>query len=307
MRFWHALVRSPRSDNCGETSYQVGGDEPPAPLLRSTLGGSSRGPRALHLHCRGGRSPLSFGDEKMTALQHERFEEAFSSGRIEEAERICSLALEESPVDWNALYLLGVIHRVRGDFRGALTRYHQALRFNSQSAGILRACGIAHQQLGEFDKAISAFVSSLREEPDSIEGLNCLALTYRKMNQFHHALYYYCVALNLCMDAAQAKVKAEGLISEQRDERGRAGTMIEGQAVERFRLAVLATPYFGFWGILVLFTKRRAILNVLHISTNWPTRKVRLTRTSCFKSTKRPDKALDSTLLPLALQERESA
>ena len=83
MRFWHALVRSPRSDNCGETSYQVGGDEPPAPLLRSTLGGSSRGPRALHLHCRGGRSPLSFGDEKMTALQHERFEEAFSSGRIE--------------------------------------------------------------------------------------------------------------------------------------------------------------------------------------------------------------------------------
>jgi tetratricopeptide (TPR) repeat protein len=181
----------------------------------------------------------------MTSNEHDQFKQAFSNGHLEEAEQIVLCALERASDDWNAIYLLGIICRARGDFRGALTRYHEALQFTEHQAPIIfRACGIAHQQLEEFDKAISAFTDSLREEPNNIEGLNSLALTYRKINRFYCALYYYCIALNQCLDASYSSLKQTHLIKETEDANDKKGTLLSGESFEEFRLEVLTTPYF---------------------------------------------------------------
>ena len=179
----------------------------------------------------------------MTPLAHNQFNQAFSAGRLHDAKKVVLIALEQSADDWNAIYLLGVICRAQGDFHGALSRYHEALRLSSQSAPILRACGIAHQQLGEFDQAVSAFAESLREEPESVEALNSLGITYRKMGKHHHALYYYCIAVNLCIESAYTALQKDGLVRTAVDSVVAKGTLIAQAGFERFSRAVLNTPY----------------------------------------------------------------
>lgn len=179
----------------------------------------------------------------MTPLAQRQFKEAFSVGNLQDAERLALLSLEQNPNDWNAIYLLGTVCRANGDFRGALSQYHQALRLTSQSASILRACGIAHQHLGEFDKAILAFSEALRDEPKSIECLNSLGITYRKMKKYHHAIYYYCIAVNLCLESAHVSLRQKGLVRVVADTHDAKGCMINESLFEAYFKAVLDTPY----------------------------------------------------------------
>jgi tetratricopeptide (TPR) repeat protein len=175
------------------------------------------------------------------------FKEALSEGRLQDAERVARLSHGESPDEWNPIYCLGLVCREKGEYQGALSRYHEALQLvpkqSSESAAILRACGIAHQLLGEYDKAISSFGDSLRIDPESIEGLNSLSITYRKMEKYQHALYYYCIAVNLCFKAASKEVRGDGLIREIHDSNAKKGLLLDGGSFEAYRNAVLSSPY----------------------------------------------------------------
>ena len=181
----------------------------------------------------------------MKPLEHQQFLEAFHAGHLEDAERILLVLLEQKPEDWYAFYGLGLVSRARGDFREALSRYHQALRLSTSgiTAPILRACGIAHQQLGEFDEAVTAFFESLKEEPKSIQGLNSLGLTYRKMKMYHHALYYYCKAAHQCGESAFAEMRQKGFVRDVTDADGKKGLLLDGAWDGAYEQAVLDTPY----------------------------------------------------------------
>ena len=197
-----------------------------------------------------GPSPFEIHDfNKMKTQSLKQFKEALSEGRLQDAERVAMLSHGESPDEWNPIYCLGLVCREKGDFKGALSRYHEALQLtskqSSESAAILRACGIAHQLLGEYDKALDVFGDSLRADPESVVGLNSLGITYRKMGKYQHALYYYCIALNLCFKAAWAEVKGKGLIRDVLDNNSNKGLLLAGESFEAYRDAILGSPYIN--------------------------------------------------------------
>ena len=193
-------------------------------------------------------TPFEIHDfNKMKTQSLKQFEEAFYEGRLQDAERVAMLSHEECPSEWAPIYYLGMVCRQKGDFQGALSRYHEALQLtskqSSESAAILRACGIAHQLLGEYDKAISSLGDSLRIDPENVEGLNSLGITYRKMGKYQHALYYYCIAVNLCFKTASTEVRGEGLIRDIHDANAKKGLLLDGGSFEAYRNAVLSSPY----------------------------------------------------------------
>ena len=172
------------------------------------------------------------------------FKDAWSAGDVHRAESVCRAAVSADREDWNALYLLGMTLRRRGDFHGALAAYNAALKNCPRPAPVLTACGIAHQQLGNFSEAISAFGRSLELEPESEECLNSLALTQKRAGHPYKAIYNYCLALDVCARRAWETVRARGGATREVNEQGQTVLVLHPGFEDLFADAVRGGAYF---------------------------------------------------------------
>lgn len=135
-----------------------------------------------------------------------QFQRFFSQQKWDAAQQVAQEAIRESPSDWNAIYLSGVIRRYQGDFRGAIVLYKRALQLCEDVAEIWQALGIAHQQLGECPAALQALSRASALQPDSYETHTSLGITHSLAGDSEAAIRAHLRAMEICVDRAFAEL-----------------------------------------------------------------------------------------------------
>src|SRR5271166_5545235 len=114
------------------------------------------------------RSPQAFEGWLLLAqleLRQERYEVAAAAART-------ATALQ--PANSDALYVLGRVHKARGDPASALQCYRRALEANPANADLLTSAGIALRTLGDIDAAVAMYRRALSINPQHAEANNNL-------------------------------------------------------------------------------------------------------------------------------------
>lgn len=101
-----------------------------------------------------------------------------AAGRPREALAAAEKALQSSPRDADALYLLGLAHYRCGDLAGAEQRLKQAIARDGAIAGFHAALGNVLQDRGALAEAIKAYRRALRLQPALAEAHNDLGTAY---------------------------------------------------------------------------------------------------------------------------------
>ncbi|MDA1272860.1 MAG: tetratricopeptide repeat protein [Verrucomicrobia bacterium] len=109
-------------------------------------------------------------------------------GRFAEAETLYLRVLAELPRQPDALRLLGILARQRGDFDRALDLLHQALAVSPASADAHHDVGLTWFQLANYSKAIDAYQQALQIEPRFAEAKYNLGNAYYALRDLEAAL-----------------------------------------------------------------------------------------------------------------------
>src|SRR5258708_2659132 len=89
------------------------------------------------------------------------------NGNLEEAAGLYREILSESPQDFDATHLLGVVALQRGQFDAAQRLIHAALDINPHHPSAVANLGTSYMQDGQPESALHWFELALRLEPDS--------------------------------------------------------------------------------------------------------------------------------------------
>jgi tetratricopeptide (TPR) repeat protein len=135
-----------------------------------------------------------------------RLKKLLDEQRFDDALNLVEQLVRSKPNDWNAVYLCGVVHRMKGNLGEAIRCYKQSLEINSKDDAVHHALGVAYQQTGDYLSAIAAFETALELQPERFETLNSLGLTLKLSRRFEEALCYYRRAMDSCVDSAFQEV-----------------------------------------------------------------------------------------------------
>jgi len=161
------------------------------------------------------------GQANLIGILQERVGNLFDEGKIEEAQRVATTALDSArravnndranlPQLISALETLGDLHRHQGDFHGAEAIYSEALgyleeggdpaqiaRIESSLAGLYDFGEMEDQAIPLYEHAIELFESV--DPPQLLEAANLrnnVAMIYKGMEQFEAAETHYIQALS---------------------------------------------------------------------------------------------------------------
>ena len=138
-----------------------------------------------------------------------QFNRHFSQQNWEAAQEVVQDAIRQSPSDWNAIYLSGVIRRFQGDFHGAIALYKRALQLSGDVASIWSALGIVYQQSRDYPSALHALSRADELEPDNYETHTSLGITYSLAGENDAAIRSHTQAMELCVDWAFSELLRE--------------------------------------------------------------------------------------------------
>ncbi|PXX45157.1 tetratricopeptide repeat protein [Undibacterium pigrum] len=116
-------------------------------------------------------------------------------GQFDAAETIYQQVLQTEPEHFDALQLLGVIARQRGDARLAVTRLRQAIAIDAQQAIAHGNLGAALQDLGLSEEALASYDRALQIKPDYAMVWNNRGNVLRSLGKLAAALHHYDKAL----------------------------------------------------------------------------------------------------------------
>jgi predicted TPR repeat methyltransferase len=112
-------------------------------------------------------------------------------GRLDEAQALYRRVLEAAPRQFDALHLLGVIERQRGQPGRAVELIEDALRVDPQQARAHCNLGAALQDLGQADAALDSYETALRLDPRYALAWNNRGNTLRRLGRLPEALDSY--------------------------------------------------------------------------------------------------------------------
>lgn len=88
-------------------------------------------------------------------------------GRLDEAALLYQQILAESPHDFDATQLLGVVALQRGDFYAAQELLRSALQMEPHDTSVIANLATSHMQVGHYEVALELFESALKLQPES--------------------------------------------------------------------------------------------------------------------------------------------
>jgi predicted TPR repeat methyltransferase len=118
-------------------------------------------------------------------------------GRFDEAQALYRRVLDLDPRQFDALHLLGVIERQRGQPARAVELITQALRIDPQQARAHCNLGAALQDLGRTDDALASYEAALRLDPAYALAWDNRGNTLRRLGRLAEALDSYERALGI--------------------------------------------------------------------------------------------------------------
>ncbi len=164
------------------------------------------------------------------AIQHHQ------GGRLLQAEAIYQQVLQAMPAQADALHLLGLISRQRGNNDIAANLIHRAIEANPAEAIYYNSLGVAVQAQGQLDEAVGAYRNALALKPDYTEALFNLGVALKALGHLDEAAECYRKALTLNPDSATAEYNLGNvLVAQERLD----------EAVEHYRKALALKPDFA--------------------------------------------------------------
>ena len=130
--------------------------------------------------------------------------QAHQQGLLDAAAAGYEQVLALAPRQFDALHLLGVIARQRGDAQGAVTLIRAALQVDPAQARAHCNLGAALQDLGEPQAALDSYDQAVRLDPRYALAWDNRGNTLRRLGRPQDALYSYEQALGLRHDAPEA-------------------------------------------------------------------------------------------------------
>jgi protein O-GlcNAc transferase len=109
-------------------------------------------------------------------------------GNLDEAAKLYREILSESPQDFDATHLLGVVALQQGQFDAAQRLIHAALGINPHDASAVANLGTSYMQDGQPESALHWFELSLRLQPDSPIAITNVGTALHNMGRHHDAI-----------------------------------------------------------------------------------------------------------------------
>ena len=113
------------------------------------------------------------------------------TGELAQAAEVYSHILSVVPGHADALHLMGVIQRQRGDYPGAEKWIRQAIQSDPGAPIYHVSLGDVFQAAEEPKKAIQCYQEALRQQPDLVEALCNLGNLWRGQGDFQRAMACY--------------------------------------------------------------------------------------------------------------------
>lgn len=136
------------------------------------------------------------------------------AGDLASAQGIYRAILADSPHDFDALHLLGVLHHQQGRNEEAHRLIALACRYNGTSVEALSNLGIVLQELGRNEEAVAAYDRALAINPRHAEALNNRGTVLRALNRPAGAAMSFDRALAIRPDYADAHYNRAGLMTD---------------------------------------------------------------------------------------------
>jgi protein O-GlcNAc transferase len=146
-----------------------------------------------------GNSPPSGSGNKLN-----RAVSLHRTGQLAEAKMLYREILQEQPLHFDALHLLGVASQQDGDSRAAIELIGQALKINPAFADAHSNLGNALRDLKRLDEALACYDRALQLRPDYVEPLYNRGLALQELWRHEEAIACYRRALALRPDYAEA-------------------------------------------------------------------------------------------------------
>lgn len=124
-------------------------------------------------------------------------EQDLQEGRLQDAAREFSAAIELMPENAEAHNGLGAAYGRMGRSAEAMHEYREALRYNPRLAPTHYNLGVQYEIQGKLDEAIAEFEAALRFEPDLIEAHCDLGILYGRKGRVQDEIEQYQQALEL--------------------------------------------------------------------------------------------------------------
>ncbi|MEG3640424.1 tetratricopeptide repeat protein [Magnetococcus sp. PR-3] len=130
----------------------------------------------------------------------ERVEQAFSGGRVEEAFKLLTRALEKDPKDPLLLHRLGLIHYQQNRFKEAVELMSAAVAGDPDNADLHTNLGASKRRNGDLLGAISSYKQALELRPDQATAYNNLGNVHMNQGQWDNAEVAFRKAIHLLKD-----------------------------------------------------------------------------------------------------------
>ena len=125
------------------------------------------------------------------------------AGRFAEAERICDQVLRQSPADFDALHLLGVIAHQTGRHVRAVELLGRAIGLRNHSAAAHVSFGAALRDIGRIADAVASFDQAIALEPSYVDAYTSRGIALGRLQRNDEALTSFDRALALRPAAAE--------------------------------------------------------------------------------------------------------
>jgi predicted O-linked N-acetylglucosamine transferase (SPINDLY family) len=110
------------------------------------------------------------------------------AGRLSEAANLYEQIRRQSPRDFDATHLLGVVALQQGRFDDAQRMIGLALQINPNDSPAINNLGTAHLRSGQLEAAHQCFERAVRLNPNSVDALTNLGTVLHQMGRFVEAI-----------------------------------------------------------------------------------------------------------------------
>jgi Flp pilus assembly protein TadD len=128
----------------------------------------------------------------------------YDSGNLSEAEQLCRLVLQEIPHHIDALQLLGIILKQKGQYDEAAQCLHKAIEQAPGHASLHNNLAMVLHKLDKLHEAVSEFNKAIVIQPDFAKAYNNLGVTLMKLGRIIEAINAFRQAIQLQDDLKEA-------------------------------------------------------------------------------------------------------
>jgi tetratricopeptide (TPR) repeat protein len=113
------------------------------------------------------------------------------AGRLADAVKTCKEILSAHPNDFDAIYLLAMLHAQQAAFPSAVDMFRRAVRLKPHFVDARYNLALAMNLAGEHDAALKHYQRVLKGDPTHINAINNYAGTLAKLGRFQEAIQQY--------------------------------------------------------------------------------------------------------------------